>query len=128
MKEEERIGEEVATLLEHSLNDISPDTLHRLQLARKAALENCQPAEKMLPAGMNISIHGKQHWFSAHGNRLLLSTMLLLILVTGLYWKSNNESEEKASVDTLILTDDAPAETGDLAVDDEFDSWLDSTR
>ncbi|MDV6343204.1 DUF3619 family protein [Nitrosomonas sp. Is37] len=125
MNEEDRMGKEVATLLNRSLGDIDQHTLHRLQAARRAALENYQPEKKIFHVGVGISAHSGEGWFFAHANKLFLSIAVLLILTGSLHWKANYEIDESAAIDTMLLADDLPI---DVYLDDEFDLWLDSTR
>lgn len=125
MNEEDRMGKAVAKLLSHSLGDIDQHTLHRLQAARRAALENYQPEKKIFHVGAGISAHSGEEWFFARANKLLLSIAVLLILMGSLYWKANYETDENAVIDTMLLADDLPI---DIYLDDEFDLWLDSTR
>lgn len=125
MNEEERTGKEIAKLLNRSLGEIGPNTLYRLQLARRAALENYRPAKKIFHVGAGVSAQGGHNWFPFHTSKLLLSITVLLILLVSIYWKANHEVDEKAAIDTMILADDVPV---DVYLDDEFDIWLDSTR
>ena len=105
MKEEEKTGKAIAKLLNHSLNDITPGTLYRLQTARRAALEHYQPAEKMLHAGVGISIQGGHHWFSAHAGRLILTASLLLFLAIHSYWQMNNRIEDTGLTPVILIND-----------------------
>lgn len=126
MNKEDRMGKEVAKLLNHSLGEIDQNTLYRLQSARRAALENYQPTEKIFYVGAGISAHGGQGRFFTHANtnKLLLSVIVLFILLGSIYWKVNYEIDENAAIDTMILADELPI---DVYLNDEFDAWLDST-
>lgn len=55
MNEEERVGKEVARLLNHSIGEINQDTLYRLKAARRAAMENYQLEEKIIHAGAGMA-------------------------------------------------------------------------
>ncbi len=125
MNEEDRTGKEVAKLLNLSLGDIDQNTLYRLQMVRRAVLENYQPNKKIFHVGAGISAHSGYGWFFAHTNKLLFSLVILLILMVSLYLKSNYDIDENAAIDTMLLADDLPI---DVYLDDEFDLWLDSTR
>ncbi len=124
MNKEDRMGREVAKLLNHSLGEIDQNTLYRLQSARKAALENYQSTERILYVGAGISAHGGHGRFFTHANKLLLSVAVLLIVLGSIYWKINYEIDENAAIDTMILADELPI---DVYLNDEFDAWLDST-
>ena len=113
MNEEEKTGKEIARLLNHSLNDISPDILHQLQAVRRAGVGNYQPAGKVLHAESGIPAWSGYRWFSAYSTKLLLSTALLLILVTPTYWESNHDIEDRTDTSTMIFIDDSPSETHD---------------
>ena len=125
MNEEDRMGKEVAKLLNCSLDDIDQKTLHRLQSARRAALENYEPSRQIYHAGAAVSAQGGHDGFFRNTNKLLLSIIVLLILLGSIYWKNSHETDENAAIDTMILADDLPVEA---YIDDEFSQWLDSTR
>lgn len=107
MNEEEKTGKTIAKLLDHSLNDVTPGTLYRLQAARRAALEHYQPAEKILHAGVGISVQSGYHWLSAHAGRVLLTASLLLFLAIHSYWQMNNRIDD-TMLTPVILTNDPP--------------------
>lgn len=125
MNEEDRMGKEVAKLLNRSLDDIDQKTLHQLRSARRAALEKYEPSRHFLHAGAAVSAQGGHDGFFTNTNKLLLSITVLLILLGSIYWKITHETDENAAIDTMILADDLPVEA---YIDDEFDQWLDSTR
>ncbi len=109
MNEEERTGKTVTRLLDKSLSDITPGTLYRLQVARRAALEHYQPAEEVLHAGAGISVQSGLHWISSHAGRLLLTASLLFFLATHNYWQKQYRVEDKTATTPAILTHDAPS-------------------
>jgi hypothetical protein len=130
MNEEEKIGKEVTRLLNHGLNEISPNTLRQLRSIRKTALESYQPTRKISHVGSGIFAYGGHHWFSTQTTKLLLSAMLLLILIVSVYWKINYEIDEKIAIDDMILVDDLPDDSDDAEdgyLHNELDTWLDST-
>ncbi len=55
MNEEEKTGKAVAQLLNQSLHDITPGELYQLQAARRAALENYQPAEDIFAQRISLA-------------------------------------------------------------------------
>lgn len=124
MNEEDRMGKEVAKLLNRSLSEINQNTLYQLQIARMAALQNYQPAKKIFHIGAGVSVHSGHDGLFAHANKLLLSVAVLLILLGAIYLKVGYEIDENAAIDAMILADDLPI---DVYIDDEFDAWLDST-
>lgn len=105
MNEEEKTGKAIAQLLNHSLNDVTPGTLYRLQTARRTALEHYQPAEKMLHTGVEVSIQGGHHWFSTHAGRLILTASLLLFLAIHSYWQMNNRIEDTILTPVILIND-----------------------
>lgn len=123
MNEEDRMGNEVTKLLNHSLSKIDQSTLYRLQAARRVALENYQPTKKIYHAGAGVSAQGGHDGFFAQSNKLLLLITVLLIFLGSLYWKAIREVDENAAIDTMILADDLPVE---VYIDEDFDAWLDS--
>lgn len=125
MNEEERVGKEVAKLLNHSIGEINQDTLYRLKAARRAAMENYQLEEKIIHAGAGMAGQNGLDSFFSHTGKFVLPVMVLFVLMATLYWKISYEVDEKAAVDTMILADDLPV---DVYLDDEFDIWLESTR
>ncbi|CAE6491617.1 conserved hypothetical protein [Nitrosomonas nitrosa] len=125
MNEEERVGKEVARLLNHSIGEINQDTLYRLQAARRAAMKNYQLEEKIIHVGAGMAGQNGLDSFFSHTGKLVLPVMVLFVLMATLYWKISYEVDEKAAIDTMILADDLPV---DVYLDDEFDIWLESTR
>jgi hypothetical protein len=125
MNEEDRMGKQVAKLLNLGLADIDQNTLYRLQMVRRSVLENYQPNEQIFHVGRGISAHSGHGWFFARANKLVFSLVILLILMVSLHLKSNYEMDENAALDTMLLADDLPI---DVYLSDEFDLWLDSPR
>lgn len=125
MNEEDRVGKEIAKLLNRGLDDVDQMALHRLRAARRVALDKCEPSKNIIQAGAAISAQGGDDSFFSHPTKLLLSIAVLLILLGSIYWKITHEAEDNAAIDTMILADDLPVEA---YIDDEFDQWLDSTR
>lgn len=125
MNEEERVGKEVARLLNHSIGEINQDTLYRLQAARRAAMKNYQLEEKIIHVGAGMAEQNGLDSFFSHTGKFVLPVMVLFVLMATLYWKISYEVDEKAAIDTMILADDLPV---DVYLDDEFDIWLESTR
>ena len=111
MNKEEKTGRTIASLLDHSLHDITPGTLYQLRAARRAALESYQPAEKMLHAGAGISARNGHHWLANHAGKLLLSASFLLLLIIHSFWQVNYRIEDKSAASHAIFTNNAPAES-----------------
>ncbi|MCC6916263.1 DUF3619 family protein [Nitrosomonas sp.] len=109
MTEEERTGKTVKGLLDKSLGDITPGTLYRLQAARRAALEQYQPAGEVLHTGTDTLVQSGLHWISSHAGRLLLTASLLFFLATHSYWQKQHRIEDKTTTAPAILTQDAPS-------------------
>lgn len=121
---EQELGKEIVRLLDRGTSEnIKQSTLYQLQSMRRAALENCQPAMKIVNAGSGISAHGGHEWHF-HGGKLFLFMMLVLALVSTIDWQTVREQQdENALIDTRILTDDLPI---DAYLDNGFDEWLDT--
>ena len=120
---EQEFGRSIARVLDQSSDEtIKQSTLYRLQLARQAALEQCEPESsiKLINSGRNISVYGRHGGYSAAGKLLLLLTVvyiLMNIMLTHFFEHDNN-----AAIDTLILSDDLPL---DAYIDNELEKWLD---
>lgn len=120
---EQELGEKITRLLDRgAAENIKQSTLYRLQSARRAALENCQPTEKIINAGVGISARGGHDWHFNAGKLLLLAT-LLVVFASIVYWHIPLENDDNATIDTMMLADDLPI---DAYVDNEFDEWLNS--
>lgn len=120
MKEQE-LGRKVAKLLDRSTDEnIKQSTLYRLQSARRAALENCQPTTKLINTGAGTSAHGGHGWHFSAGKLLLLAVMLF-VFASIFDWQISRENDKNAAIDTMILADDLPI---DAYLDNEFNEWL----
>lgn len=122
MNEEEKTGKAVAQLLNHSLHDIAPGTLYQLRAARRAALENYQPAEKIQHAGTGALIQNGYHWFANHAGKLMLAISFLLLPVIHHFWQINYKLEDKAVTAHTLLSNDVPAQSLLTEDDDITDS------
>jgi len=121
---EQELGKEIAKLLDLSAaENIKQSTLYRLQSARRAALENCQPTLDILNSGNGTSILGV-HTPHSHPGKLLLLLVILFVftMVPATYWQF---LERGKFSNTTVLVDDLPAES---VYDDEhelIDEYLD---
>lgn len=117
MNEEEKTGKTVAQLLNQSLHDITPGVLYQLQAARRAALENYQPAEDiLLHTGTGVLTHNGFHWLANHAGKLVLAISFLLLPVAHHFWQLNYKLEDKSATPHTLLHNDTPTEsfnTGD---------------
>lgn len=119
---EQELGKRIAKLLDCSADEtIKQSTLYRLQSARRAALENCQPTVKIINSGNGSSVYGG-HGRHFNAGKLLLLLTILFVLVSTVYWQFL-DNNKYAAIDTMILADDLPI---DAYIDNEFDEWLDS--
>ena len=154
---EQELGKEIAKLLDQSVNEnMKQSTVYRLQSARRAALENCQPTLKIMNAGNGTSVYsGHDGYFNTGKLLLLLTVLLAFVLVSTTYWQFLEKGKYSAIDDTEILADDAPTDAyidnvleqvddlptdthidneleqvddlpTDTRIDNEFDKWLDS--
>lgn len=110
---EQEFGKEIANLLDHSANEnMKQSTVYRLQSARRAALENCQPTLKIMNAGNGTSVYGGHDGYFNIGKLLLLLTVLFaFVLVSTTYWQFLEKGKYVAVDDIEILIDDAPTDT-----------------
>lgn len=111
MNEEKRAGKTVARLLNHSLHDIAPGTLYQLRAARSAALENYQPAEKILHTGAGALAQHGSHWLTNHAGKLMLAISFLLLPVVHHFWQVNYKLEDKSVTSHTLLSNDAPVQS-----------------
>lgn len=138
---EQELGKEIAKLLDHSINEnMKQSTVYRLQSARRAALENCQPTLKIMNSGDGTSVYGGHDGYFNIGKLLLLLTALFaFVLVSTTYWQFLEKSKYTTVDDIEILVDDAPTDTyidnvlelvdvvDDLPTDTRIDNELEQT-
>ena len=102
--------EDIRHLLNGSANDLSSDTLDKLQCARRTALQHQQLKQ---PSAVHawLSQHGVIGHHPSAQHRALnwgLAALLAVVLVSGIsYWQHNSERDHSA-LDIAILTDDLP--------------------
>lgn len=110
---EQELGKEIAKLLDHSINEnMKQSTVYRLQSARRAALENCQPTLKIMSSGNGTSVYGGHDGYFNIGKLLLLLTVLFaFVLVSTTYWQFLEKGKYATVDDTEILVDDSPTDT-----------------
>jgi len=102
--------EDIQHLLNRSTSDLSPDTLDKLQRARRTALQHQQTTQQ-------TAVHA---WLSQHGvighhpssqHRALnwgVAALFAVVLVSGVsYWQHTSERDHSA-IDIAILTDELP--------------------
>lgn len=107
---EQELGKEIARLLDAGANEtIKQSTLYRLQAARRAALENCQPTLEMMNSGNGTSVFGghNEH-FNAGKLLLLVAVLVTFALVSATYWQFLERN--RLTTDTTILVDDLSAD------------------
>jgi|GEM_PF-1042661 len=132
---EQELGKEIAKLLDQSVNEnMKQSTVYRLQSARRAALENCQPTLKIMNAGNGTSVYsGHDGYFNTGKLLLLLTVLLAFVLVSTTYWQFLEKGKYSAIDDTEILADDAPTDAyidnvleqvDDLPTDTHIDNEL----
>ncbi|WP_160817978.1 DUF3619 family protein [Nitrosomonas oligotropha] len=118
---EQEFGKEISRLLDQGADQtIKQSTLYRLQVARRAALENCQPTMNIIQSGNGTSLYGR-HSGHMYAMKVLLLMTVLFILMNIVYYQFW-ENDKYAAIDTMILADDLPI---DAYIANEFDEWLD---
>lgn len=122
MNKEEKTAKTIVRLLNHSLHDIAPGTLYQLRAARRAALENYQPAEKILHTGAGALTQNGYHWFTNHTGKLMLAISFLLLPVVHHFWQINYKLENKSAPSHTLLSNDAPVQSFNTKDEDVADS------
>lgn len=108
---EQELAKEIARFLDFGADEtIKQSTLYRLQSARRAALENCQPTLKIINSGDGTSVYGgDDEHFNTGKLLLLLIVLCAFALVSATYWQFLEKS--KSATDTTILVDDLSIDT-----------------
>ncbi len=130
---EQELGREIAKLLDFSANEhMKQSTVYRLQSARRAALEHCQPTLEIINSGNGTSVYGGHDPHFHTGKLLLLLIMLFAFaLVSATYWQFLEKG--KSAIDSTVLIDDLSSEavidneretTEDLSIDNYIDNVL----
>ncbi|MBX9895499.1 MAG: DUF3619 family protein [Nitrosomonas sp.] len=119
---EHEFGKKVVTLLDQSTNEtIKQSTLYRLQSARRAALEQCEPESlKLINSGRGNSVYGRSGGHHDAGKLLLLLTVLFIFM--NVFLSQFFEHDNNMAIDVQILADELPV---DAYIDNEFEEWLD---
>lgn len=116
---EQEFGKEFKRLLDQGADlSIKQSTLYRLQLARRAALENVQPASEILNSGHSTSVYSGHDGHLITGKQILLLLVLFAFaLVSTTYWQYFEKSRH-AAIDNAILEDDLSIDAfDDLSID-----------
>jgi len=104
--------DDIQRLLNRSTGEISPDTLDKLQNARRTALQH-QRLEKQSPVYAWLSEHGILGHHNSPQHKLLswgMAVIFASILVIGIgYWQNVSEHDH-SDIDIAILTDDLPVD------------------
>lgn len=116
---EQELGKEIAKFLDFGADEtIKQSTLYRLQSARRAALENCQPELKIINSGDGTSVYGgHDEHFNTGKLLLLLLVLFAFALVSATYWQFLEKS--KSALDNTVLVDDVSI---DAHIDNEHES------
>ena len=127
------MGRKIAKLLDLSAEEnIKQSTLYRLQFARRAALENCQPTLEIMNSGNGTSVYGGHDQHLNIGKLLLLLIALFAFaLVSATYWQFLEKA--RSPIDTTILVDDLSKETyidNEPELDDDLsiEAYIDNVR
>jgi hypothetical protein len=130
---EQELGKEIAKLLDFSANEaLKQSTLYRLQSARRAALENCQPTLEIINSGNGASVYGgHEQQFNVSKLILVLIALFAFALVSASYWQFLGKN--RSAMDTTLLVDDISKETYsnddyDLDNDLTLDTYIDNVR
>lgn len=125
---EQEMGKEIARLLDFGANEtLKQSTLYRLQSARRAALENCQPALEIINSGNGTSVYsGHDGHFNTGKLLLVLIVLFAFALVSTTYWQLLEKSKS-----TTMLIDDLSTETyidsePELVDDLSLDAYIDN--
>ena len=120
---EQELGKEIARFLDFGTDEtIKQSTLYRLQSARRAALEDCQPTLEIINSGDGTSVYGGHGEHFNTGKLLLLLVALCTFAVVSVtYWQFLEKN--KSSLDTTVLVDDLPTDA-DMGNEPELDDDL----
>lgn len=130
---EQELGKEIARFLDFGADEtIKQSTLYRLQSARRAALENCQPTLRIISSGDGTSVYGgHDEHFNTGKLLLLLVALCTFAVVSATYWQFLEKG--KSSLDNTVLVDDLstdahmenePELDDDLSIDAYIDNVL----
>ena len=120
---EQELGKEIARFLDFGADEtIKQSTLYRLQSARRAALEDCQPTLEIINSGDGTSVYGGHgEHFNTGKLLLLLVALCTFAVVSATYWQFLEKN--KSSLDTTVLVDDLPTDA-DMGNEPELDDDL----
>ena len=128
---EQELGKEIARFLDFGADEtIKQSTLYRLQSARRAALENCQPTLRIINSGDGTSVYGGHgEHFNTGKLLLLLIVLFTFALVSATYWQFLEKS--KSAIDNTILVDDLSIDThmgneSELGDESSLDAYIDN--
>jgi hypothetical protein len=121
---EDKLGQDIARLLELGTDELDAQTRSRLHTARQAALASYkQPAAA--PAWAPAWAGGAVSRFTERpvlGIRYLVPIAALIVGLIGIVqWQNSGPWNELAEVDASLLTDELPI---NAYLDTGFDSWL----
>jgi len=122
---EHDLAKSIARQLSAGLGQIDKNTATRLQAARKQALEKYrapQPVFDWAWAGGFQS--GSHHNGHTHLRWWLSAGVLILALLTALFWQNSRQNGDIAEIDAALLSGDLPIHA---YLDQEFDTWLESS-
>lgn len=106
--------------LNRGLHQLSPETVSRLDTARRLAL-SCQKqtARRSVLAGVGGFI---QDHFENFGLKQVLASFALLLCVSlSTFWMADQHVSELGAIDSALLADDLPI---NAFTDRGFDAWL----
>ena len=116
MNNEDQLGKKIADQLNRNLNDIDPRIATKLQVARKAALEQPESSNNVVRSGKNTIAHYSFFW-NKNTALMYLSMILMLLIWIGLAWKINHENGESTTANSYTKADDME---NDIFPDDDY--------
>ncbi|MBS1196429.1 MAG: hypothetical protein H6R18_214 [Proteobacteria bacterium] len=124
---EERFAYHICQGLNHSLDDISPGALRRLEAARHHALSRQrQEVRQTAPVLAGTAGHGDiKLSVDARFWQMMAILLLLVGMALAVYWQGHQYINDLEDIDSALLADDIPP---DAFLDKGFAAWLDSSE
>lgn len=123
---EERFANRIRQGLNHSLDELSPSALRRLEAARHHALAHQKQSVRQLSlAGATATANLGFDFMHSDRMRQVLAVLALLIgMAIAFSWQAHQYVSDLEELDSAVLTDSVPPEA---FLDKGFAAWLDDS-
>ncbi|HRE16901.1 MAG TPA: DUF3619 family protein [Rhodocyclaceae bacterium] len=122
---EERFASRIRQALNHSLDDVPPTALRRLEAARHHALSRQKQAETAPVLASEFANLGNHRLFNSPAHQRLRTLLAISALILGMaiaaYWQADDYIASIVDVDSALLADELPPEA---FLDKGFSTWL----